>query len=160
MYNYMTSTLSSTDNKHCALYVWVADSATTSHICNKHEAFITYESVCNEIPIYGIDNNITGAEGWGTVIIASTHDQKTHIITLNDVLYVPTNRHCLFSLRRWARSSGKFSGGKFIMLTSRDGVIIVTSPLINNNLYELNLAYHKRTTTAEYAMTGQRQKIS
>jgi len=54
LYNYINNTIITNSNEDCDLYDWIADSASTSHICNKREAFTEYLPVHAEIPIFGV----------------------------------------------------------------------------------------------------------
>jgi hypothetical protein len=79
-------------------YVWIADCATTSHICNDRNAFHTYVLINNSVPIFGVGNLTTRAQGRGTIRLQANHAGKTHTLTLHNVLHVPSNRHNLLSL--------------------------------------------------------------
>jgi len=96
--NYVNNTVVSTGNQDRSLYDWIANSASTSHICNKCEVFTEYSSIKNEIPIYGVGNITTTGIGRGKIVIQATHNGKTHKIILNDVLHVPNNHHNILSL--------------------------------------------------------------
>jgi len=86
--NYINNTIISTGNQDHSLYNWIADSASTSHICNKQEVFIEYTSIKDEIPIYRVGNITTNGIGRGKVIIQAIHNGKTHKIIPNNVLHV------------------------------------------------------------------------
>jgi hypothetical protein len=53
--NYSYETMSSTDDndEHLIYYDWVADTAATSHITHRCDAFTTYERI-PEVPISGV----------------------------------------------------------------------------------------------------------
>lgn len=78
-------------------YDWLADSATTSHVTNRHEAFITYQPL-EAMMVAGVGNVKAKAEGRGTIEIVSYCDSHKYILTLEDVLYIPNNRNNLISL--------------------------------------------------------------
>ena len=78
------------------LYDWLADSATTSHVTNMCDAFITFTPL--EKPVHGVGNVQTHAEGKGNIKIISTVNVIKHQLTLKDVLYIPTNQQNLISL--------------------------------------------------------------
>ena len=78
-------------------YQWLADTATTSHVSNRREAFIMYHPLHDTI-VSGVGNVKAKAEGRGTVKLISTYGEHKYIIHLQDVLYIPTNRNNLISL--------------------------------------------------------------
>jgi hypothetical protein len=80
-------------------YDWLADSATTSYICNNCEAFITYSPIKN-VPITDIGNLKAHAKGRGTIQLRSHYKGHSYILQLEDVLYVSDNRNNLLSLGR------------------------------------------------------------
>jgi len=146
--NYVNNTVVSTGNQDRSLYNWIADSASTSHICNKCEVFIEYSSIKNEIPIYGVGNIIITGIGRGKIIIQAIHNGKTHKIILNDILHVPNNRHNILSLGQWAHTDGTFKGGPEITLISPNGVEIAKGILITNNLFRIKFRYYYPTHLA------------
>jgi len=54
LYNYINDTIITNSNEDRDLYNWITNSASTSHICNKREAFTEYLPVHTEIPIFGV----------------------------------------------------------------------------------------------------------
>jgi len=91
----------SADNDERLLYYdWLVDSATTSHICNQHEAFNPYTPI-EDISIGGVGGLKAHAKGRGIVHIQSLYEGRTYTLKLEDVLYVPDNQHNLISLGRW-----------------------------------------------------------
>ena len=81
-------------------YDWLADSATTSHVTNQHDAFINYERLTNKL-VLGIGNNEAHAIGQGTVELESDYNGQKFIIKLEDVLHIPETRNSLISLGHW-----------------------------------------------------------
>ena len=61
------------DNKRIAdsTYEWIADCATTSHICNARDMFTDYISYETGHPVTGVGNMTVHAEGRGTVQLLS-----------------------------------------------------------------------------------------
>jgi hypothetical protein len=53
---------SAVNDEHVLYYDWLADLATTSHICNNCEAFTTYSPIKN-VPITGVGNLKAHAKG-------------------------------------------------------------------------------------------------
>ena len=53
-------------------YHWLADSATTSHIANQREAFITYKPLTGKT-VVGVGNNKANVEGRGTIELESLY---------------------------------------------------------------------------------------
>ena len=62
-------------------YVWLADSATTSHIVNRRDVFKTYEPV-KDTPITGVGGLRAQAEGRSDVDVYTMFNGKTHTIHL------------------------------------------------------------------------------
>jgi hypothetical protein len=56
------------NDEHVIYYDWIADSVTTSYICNTCKAFITYYPI-DLILITGIGNAKTHAKGHGSIEI-------------------------------------------------------------------------------------------
>ena len=57
-------------DKQLIYYDWLADSATTSHITNWHNAFITYESLTNKV-VCSVSNKLAHMVGKGTIELIS-----------------------------------------------------------------------------------------
>jgi hypothetical protein len=74
-----------------SIYTWIANSATTSHICNACNAFVDYTPAHTNVPIYSVRGVTACAQGQGIVKIQSQYKQNTYTIILNDMLHVPTN---------------------------------------------------------------------
>ena len=87
-------------DKQLIYYDWLANSAITSHITNWHTAFITYESLTSKV-VHGISNKTAHVIGKGTIELISYINKQKVIICLEDVLYIPTTKNNLISLRRW-----------------------------------------------------------
>ena len=68
-------------------YDWLADSATTSHVTNQHNAFINYETLTNKL-VLGVGNGKTCAIGCGTIELESNYNGQKFIIKLEDVLHI------------------------------------------------------------------------
>jgi hypothetical protein len=127
------------NNDSIANYDWIADSATTSHICNTRSAFTEYTPAQKKVSVCGVGGNITLAEGRGTVKLQTHYQGKTHNMKLKDVLYVPSNRNNLLSLGRWARAGHQFTGGGTeIRLFAKDGICVASGFLSSpTNLYKV-----------------------
>jgi len=68
-------------------YNWLADSATTSHVCNQYEAFTSFHPL-TATKVTGVGNLVTKAEGRGTVELISW---------CNGHKYPPTRERPLYS---------------------------------------------------------------
>ena len=71
-------------------YDWPGDSATTSHVCNRHEAFKTFHPL-TDTTVSGVGNVKIEAKGRGTVELKSSYIGHDYILELKTVLYIPTN---------------------------------------------------------------------
>ena len=120
----------------------MADSATTSHVTNQREAFITFTPM-HDIPVAGVGNVQTCAKGRGTIILESTYKGFRHNLRLQDTLYIPTNQNNLLSLGRWERDGRTcILGNGTLTLIERDGEHIAIGTKTQNNLYIMKLTTH------------------
>jgi hypothetical protein len=90
-------TNSSINDERTLYYDWLANSATTSHITNQRDTFMTYEPIQNT-PITGVGGLQAQAEGRGDVNIITSYNGTSYPICLCNVLYIPGNKNNLFSL--------------------------------------------------------------
>jgi len=126
------------DNGETLIYYnCLADSATTSHISNCQEAFITFKPAHKTL-VGGVSSIKMHAEGQGTIQLKSVYKGQKYTLTLKDILYIPRNKNNLISLGHWEAAGGKYTGhnGK-LMLTTKSGSHITQGPCIANNLYNL-----------------------
>ena len=118
---------------------WVADTGTTSHICNQHTAFTTYKPLGDKI-VSGVGGLKTTVQGIRTVDVESIHKENKYILQLENVLHNPSNPNNLFSLGRWDTSGGRYTGGGgAITLIPKDGKSIARCVKVTNNLYQIKL---------------------
>ena len=114
---------------------WVADTGTTSHICNQRAAFTTYKPLHDKI-VSGVGGLKTTVQGIGTVEVESIHKENKYILLLENVLHIPSNPNNLFSLGHWDTSGGRYTGGGgAITLITKDGKSIAKCMKVTNNLY-------------------------
>ena len=97
-------------NPRLIYYDWLADSATTSHVSNRHDAFKTFQPL-TDTTVSGVGNVKTEAKGRGTVELEAIYVNRKYILELKNVLYIPTNRNNLISLGRWDKAGGHYKGG-------------------------------------------------
>ena len=74
-------------NEPVIYYEWFADSATSSHVTNKHDTFITYEPLYST-SIVGVGQIKAKVEGKGTVELFTRYNNKTYILRLQNVLQI------------------------------------------------------------------------
>jgi len=122
-------------------YDWLADSATTSHITNRRDIFITYEPI-QDTPITGIGDLQAQAEGRGDVNVYALYNGIRYPICLCSILYVPRNRHNLLSLGCWIAKGGDFLGRR-LALISKQGNVIANGTLTSNNLIKFRFYFTK-----------------
>ena len=126
-------------NEPLIYYDWFGDSATSCHVTNRRDIFVTYEKLQNTSMI-GVGKLRTKAEGRGTVELESQHNDKKYILKLQNVLYIPTNRNNLISLGKWDEAGGRYIGGNGqIILENKQGNIVAIGSKMDNNLYQLKL---------------------
>ena len=83
-------------NHNPSKYDWYFDTATTSHICTQHDAFIEYYPLKN-VTINGIGPKPAIPTGRGTVIVNFSVEGKIIPHRLSNVLHVPNAANCLLS---------------------------------------------------------------
>ena len=90
--NFDDPNVSNTDefDERLIFYNWLADSATTSHVCNRREAFTSFHPL-TATKVTGVGNLVTKAEGRGTVELKSWCNGHNYILQLENVLYIPNN---------------------------------------------------------------------
>src|ERR1700722_5246724 len=92
-----------------------------------------------DVSIKGIGNVLTNAIGKGTVELNSEIGGQQYVLTLEDVLHVPTNPQNLLSLGCWDNSGGRYQGGSGqLSLITKDKRLVATGTKINNHLYKMN----------------------
>lgn len=118
------------------LYSWLADSGTTSHICNDRNAFIELRAM--KIPVEGVGVTPLHALGRGTVLLDCEVDGKMITHRLLDVLYAPTCAHNLLSISRLddAGLEARFSQGKVEFMRRTDNRVVAAG-CKNGNLYPM-----------------------
>ncbi len=139
----------SVNDESTLYYDWLADSTTTSHITNRRDTFVTYESI-QDTPITGVGGLQAQAVGRGDVNICATYDSVTYPIHLCNVLYVPGNRNNLLSLGRWIAKGGDFHGCE-LALISKKGNVIANGKLTANNLIKFRFRYAKQISPPSVA---------
>ena len=133
----------SANDESTLYYDWLADSATTSHITNWHDTFVSYEPIQDTL-ITGVGGLKVQAIGRGDVNICASYGGITYPICLCDVLYVPGNRNNLLSLGRWIAKGGDFRGRE-LALISKKGDVIAKGTLTSNNLIKIRFRHAKQT---------------
>jgi len=112
-------------NNSCEIsqYDWILDSATTSHICPIHDAFIDYKPL-KDSTIKGLGNPVM-AHGRGTVLVDFAINGKAIRHQLHDVLHVPGAPNCLLSVPRIDEAQGhvEFSNGE-CTLKDKKGILL------------------------------------
>jgi len=142
-----------TNDELVTFYDWLADSATTSHICNRKDAFVSYQPLTGKT-VAGVGNNQANAEGRGTIELESIYNDYKYLLKLENVLYIPSNRNNLISLGRWDRAGGRYTGGGgAILLTTKDGKHVAKGTKINNNLYKMKVSIRKPGATYSKSTT-------
>ena len=135
------------NEKPLYFYDWLADSATTSHICNQKEAFVSYKPVTGKT-VAGVSNNKAIIEGRGTIELESIYKNDKYLLRLENVLYIPSNRNNLISLGRWDDAGGRYTGGGGgIIFITKDGKHVVKGTKIDNNLYKMKVSIRKPGAT-------------
>ena len=136
-------------------YDWLSDSATTSHVSNKCDAFKTFQPLTGTT-VSGVGDVKTEAKGWGTVELKSSYQGHNYILELKNVLYILTNWNNLISLGRWDKAGGKYTGGGgALIFITKDGKLVTQGPQIGNNLYKMVVTVCELTTKFPMEMNPQ-----
>jgi hypothetical protein len=90
---------------------WVADSATTSHICNKRESFNSYVPLTSK-SIEGLGGKSISALGIGKVDIKCKVEGKIVTNSLQNVLYAPDAVNNLISIIKLDNAGGRATFGE------------------------------------------------
>ena len=110
-YNYDTYNSDVYENdERLSYYHWLADTATTSHVTNLQDMFTSFHLI-DPTPVTGVGNVKAQAQGRGMVQLKLIINGETCVLMLEDVLYIPTNKHNLISLGRWDKAGGRYMGG-------------------------------------------------
>jgi len=124
VYSSVTTSLTDSQNEDC--FEWIADSASTVHVTNRHDAFETYFPV-PDITVTGIGGVQAFAVGKGTVYLYSECDGSVNTIRLSNVLHIPCNNNNLFSVLLWENAPGRsahFEDQEVILNSNKDTTIV------------------------------------
>ena len=139
----LESYINDPNNELIRFYDWLADCATTSHVSNQLDAFITYQHEDN-ITVAGVGNIKAQVAGRGTVELLSTCNGHTYCLQLKNVLHIPTNRNSLLSLGRWDDAGGSYTCQNGVLtLTSADNKKLAEGIKGANNLYKMQVKVRK-----------------
>lgn len=107
VFNFNDSNVTNPDEMDTCLifYDWLANSATSLHVCNRCETFIMFHPL-TDTTVSGVGDIKDKATGWGTVELILMCNGHQYVLQLMDVLYIPTNHNSLIFLRRWDRAGG------------------------------------------------------
>ena len=155
VFNFDNSNVTDPDEYDSRLifYYWLADSATTSHVCNQREAFTRFYPL-TATTVTGVGNLETKAEGRGTVELTSWCNGHKYILQLEDVLYIPNNRNNLIALGKWDQGGRRFiGGGGALTLITKDGTSVARGTKVGNNLYKMKVAVREPNTKAPKTTT-------
>ena len=126
-------------NEISCMYDWLADSRATYHISNQHEYFSSYEQMPGAI-VYGIGNNTTKVEGWGTVYLITQYCEQRCILHLDHVNHIPNNKYNIFTLGRWATQGHTYKATNMgITLYNRENKPVLEGQKIMSNLCHFRL---------------------
>jgi hypothetical protein len=141
MFNFEELDVNNSDeyNPRLIYYDWLGDSASTSHVANRRDAFKSFQPLADTI-VSGVGDKKTKAKGRGTVELKSSFKGRKYTLELQNVLYIPTNRNNLISLGRWDKAGGSYKGGGGLLtLITRSGTPVGQGIQVENNLYKMNV---------------------
>jgi len=135
-----TSVVGSLKYTNDDLYVWVADSASTVHVMNRCDAFVTYNPV-PKIPVTGVGGVKAFAIAQGTVNLYSECDGMMHMLMLKNILHILNNMNNLLSVIRWEDVLGRNAHFKDHEVTlNENGITIARGNRRNSKLYKISFA--------------------
>ena len=79
---------------------WIIDSGATHHMCNSGEAFKSWSSLRESVPVSLADDTVVSVERVGEVPLHMWQGAGGAQLTLGGVLYIPTLANSLFSVPR------------------------------------------------------------
>jgi len=108
-------------------------------VVNHKDAFMNYQPLKGK-QVQDVSNLVTQAEGQGTVQIELNISGKKYISTLDNVLYIPTNRYNLLALKWWDKFDGHIEvhHRKLSLITDICQVAAI-GEWMNANLYQMNV---------------------
>ena len=92
------------------LYLWIANTSTTTYITHTRDALTNY--VGTKKAILGIGTVPVLAEGHGNLKIQTQVQNKSFVVTLTNVLYIPNMQFNILSIGCLDESSGRAITGK------------------------------------------------
>ena len=120
-------------NEYVSYYDWLGDTCATSHVTNQREAFKTFTPF-DKREVRGLRNLTVTAEGHGVIHLEAKVNDKTYIVILKDVLYIPSNQQSLIALGRWDTFGGRVKiGNDHLSLLTKKGRLITTGKMLWND---------------------------
>ena len=121
-----------------SVYLWIADSGATTHICAQQDAFTEYMALPERI-VKGLGDKPVSALRQGTVIIHTYINNHAKRLRLTKTLHVPEARENLLSLG-WIDSAGGHivcANGKMDIYDSDNNKVAVGQ--LKKSLYYLDV---------------------
>jgi hypothetical protein len=147
----------SANDEHLIYYDWLADNATTSHVCCQRDVFTTYNPL-GDSSVTGVGGKEANIASRGTVELLSTCKGRTYSLHLENVLHVPGQWNNLISLGGWDAAGGRYFGGKGeLTLVTKDGKKVVHGKKLDKHLYKMDISVNNLPATrrADKAFLGQ-----
>jgi len=138
-------------NEHIAFYTWVTDTGSSVHLANTRDIFTDI------VPIHKMIKRIRDhaviAEGIGTVELQTYVMDKTFVVLLHDVYYVPNAVHNILSLLRLDCDSRLFaSSDRQTKLYSKNKTLFAIST-IQDGIYMMKTRKHESLAHTYQACT-------
>jgi hypothetical protein len=138
-YNFGDVLMSKNNDEHLIYYNWLADNATTSHVGNRREDFVSYTPLQN-VSVTGMGGKVTKILRRGMVKLIAACNGENNLLTLNDILHIPRQPHNLISLGRWNKAGGRYSAdGETLTLTTQEDITIAHGKLLKNHLCKMEV---------------------
>ena len=77
--------------------------------------------------------------GRGTITLIAKYGMYMHTLNLENVNYIPLNKHNIFALGRWDNNRRKYqASGSKLTLMNRQGIPVLKGPKITSNIYKFH----------------------
>ena len=121
------------------MYDWLVDSGSTNHITNWWELYSSYEPTLGAT-VHRVSGKITLVAGRGIQLLTAQYRTQRHILQLENVNYIPTNKYNIFTLGRWDSQGRRYeaSKGEIILFNCLD-VPVLKGLKITSNIYKFKL---------------------
>ena len=146
---------SNQSNINVPIYDWLADSASTHHISNRHELFHTFEPTPGAT-VHGVGGKTSQIMGCEEISLNAQCRSQNRTLNLNNVNYIPSNKYNIIALGRWVTDGRKCSmSDDVVTLYNRHGTPILKGPKVASNMYKFTLTPNTTINTTKFTFTSE-----